>query len=143
MSEQTGAMIALNIQAGGQTLWAQPRPDDEGRLKELLGERQVTISLDESGDTQGHMASNEVTLDVEGHAIAVRFPTAADAATVRRAFALGVVTASLVMGGAAAAVAGAGLIASQAAAPAVPAAEAQEPSSDTHPLHRPAPIQRE
>ena len=144
MGERMSAALALHIGQGQETIWATVEPGDEDRLKKLIGERQVNVSLDESADTEGHAASDELFLDVEGHAVAVRLPTAADAAAVRRAFALGVVTASLVVGAAAAAVAGANMIGAQPAeAPPAPAVQADAPSSDTHPLHRPVDIQRE
>jgi hypothetical protein len=123
---QQGTAIALHIEGIDQVVWAEPRPEDEGRLAELLGGGPLSVELAQADedDTEGHELANELVLDVEGHAIAVRLPTGADAAALRRGFAAGVVTASLVIGGAAAAIAGADAISQAAAQPADPAAPA-------------------
>ena len=144
MGERTSASVALQIQGSDQVILAQPEPKDEGRLRDLLGAGAKSVVLNHSYDTEGHAAADTIVLDVEGHAVALRLPNTADAAAVRRAFAMGVVTASLVIGGAAAAAAGADALASaqQAQAPA-PAADAEQPAGGGSPLHLPRPIDRE
>jgi hypothetical protein len=98
--EQLGLAITL---ADGQTLNAQPRPEDEQRLAEVLGDRS-TIELASGGDDlEGHAISGDVLVDVEGHAISIRLPNAGDAAALRRALAVGAVTATIVGAGAIAA----------------------------------------
>jgi hypothetical protein len=142
MSQQ-GTALALRVEGMDDVVWAQPKPEDEGRLAEILGGGPIAVELSQSDDdTEGHELSNEIVLDVEGHAIAVPLPTPAQAAALRRGFAMGVVTASLVIGGAAAAVAGADALAQGAAgqAPAAPAAE--QPAGDA-PLKMPIPQHRE
>lgn len=128
MNQQPGATIALRIEGAEEILWAEPRPEDRERLAELLGGGPLAVSLNDDDDTEGHASSPDVILDVEGHAIALRLPTGADAAALRRGFAMGVVTASLVVAGAAAAIGGADLISQAAADSAAPAAA---PAADT------------
>jgi hypothetical protein len=129
MNSSSATLIELRSSEGNLTILARPRDSDEQWLNGVLGERQVIVGLDDSADTSGHAASDELVLDVEGHAVTVRLPTAADAAALRRGFAVGVVTASLVIGGVAAAVTGADLAGraaeQQAIAPAGPAVELQ------------------
>ncbi len=96
--------LQLAIQlSDGQTLHGLPRPEDDGRLAELLGDR-ATVELASSGDDlEGHSMSADVLVDVEGHAIAIRLPNPEDAARLRRALAVGAVTATIVGAGAIAA----------------------------------------
>ena len=52
------------------------------------------------GDTEGHaLAADEIFVDVEGHAMTLRLPHAADAAALKRALAVGALTATVGIGG--------------------------------------------
>lgn len=84
----------------GQTLHAEPRPQDERRLAELLGSRATFEFATSNDDLEGHAMSAEVPVDVEGHAMVLRLPHAADAAALRRALAVGAITATIVGAGA-------------------------------------------
>ena len=129
--EQQSAAVALEIEGQERIVYAQPRPEDLERLSELLGGGPVAVELDESDDTEGHAVLEDIVLDVEGHAFALRMPNAADAATLRRGFAMGAVTATLVIAGAAAAVQGGEMLSNAGsaseAAPAAPAAAPANP----------------
>jgi hypothetical protein len=142
MDQQQGAAVALRIEETGQIVWADLDPKYLAQLEELMGGEPIAVSLAEDDDTEGHIASPEVILDVEGHAIALRLPTGADAAALRRGFAAGVVTASIVVGGAAAALTGSGMLAAQQAAaepaaPVVVPAEAPDTQRAPYILNRP------
>src|SRR5262245_32336510 len=101
MMEQLQLAIALG---DGQTLQAQPRPEDERRLAEVLGDRSaIEFASNDADDIEGHAISGDVTVDVEGHAITIRLPNGGDAAALRRALAVGAVTATIVGAGAIAA----------------------------------------
>lgn len=98
MNSQPGTEITINID--GRTIVAQPHPEDQATLAELIG-RGASFTLQQSdADTEGHALANEIAVDVEGHAMTLRLPTAGDAAAIRRALAVGAVTATLVIGGA-------------------------------------------
>ena len=102
MSQETGGALAIQL-ADGRTIIATPRPEDQGRL-EQLGDAPITLSAGAAEtDTSGHSYSSEISLDVEGHAVTLRLPTPADAEALRKALAVGVVTATLVAAGAIAA----------------------------------------
>src|SRR6188508_2960314 len=111
MGEQT--TFQFNID--GRTIAAQPRPEDQSTLDELLRRgSNVTVSQSEK-DTEGHgLAGDEIEVDVEGHAMTLRLPTTGDATAIRNALAMGVLTATVAIGGF---VAG-----TQVAAPAAPLA---------------------
>jgi hypothetical protein len=129
--EQQATAIALRIEGMDQLVLATPRPEDQERLAELMGGGPIAVALSDEDDTEGHALSSDIVLDVEGHAIAVRLPTTADAAALRRGFAMGVVTASLVVAGAAAAVTGADMLSQAAASQDAPAAApAAAPAND-------------
>lgn len=101
---------ALALELDGRNITAQPRPEDQDRLVGLLAGRQ-SVALAESdaeADTTGHALATDVTVDVEGHALTLRLPSQADAEALRRALAVGAVTATLVAAGAIAAMQGAG-----------------------------------
>lgn len=102
----------------GRTIAAQPRPEDQSTLDELLrsGAR-VTVTQSDA-DTEGHaLAGDEISVDVEGHAMTLRLPNTTDAQALRRALAVGALTATFAIGGF---VAG-----TQVAAPAAPLAPPQ------------------
>jgi hypothetical protein len=93
---------ALAISIGdGQTIYAEPRADSADKLAELFG-TSSTIELTATGDDlEGHaFAAGDVTVDVQGHALTLHVPNGSDAAALRRALAVGVVTATLVGAGA-------------------------------------------
>lgn len=146
MSERTG--IAIQLQAAdGQSYIGHADDDDPEQLRQLFAAGPRSVALDQSSDTEGHASSAELILDVEGHAVALRLPTPADAAAVRRAFALGIVSASIVIGGVGAAAVATGALtpADQPAvqAPVGPVIDAPNRSTDTNPLHLPRPIERD
>jgi hypothetical protein len=90
----------FEITVDGRTIVAQPRPEDQASLDELLrrGES-FQLNLPE-GDTEGHaLAADEIFVDVEGHAMTLRLPHAADAAALKRALAVGALTATVGIGG--------------------------------------------
>ena len=95
-----------------QTVYAVAGPEDQGQLTELFGDRPTVQLREAEGDLEGHAISAEVLVDVEGHAMTLRLPNAADALALRRALAIGAVTATLV---------GAGVIASLQSPGQVPA----------------------
>jgi hypothetical protein len=90
----------LQITIEGRTYVAEPRPEDQQTLEQLLSRGEdITISQTD-GDTEGHvLAADEISLDVEGHAMTLRLPAAGDAAALRRALAVGTLTATVAIGG--------------------------------------------
>jgi hypothetical protein len=105
MSQEFGGALAITLN-DGRTIVATPRPEDQGRIAELA-DGPFAIRPDSSGsDTSGHAISDELTVDVEGHAMTLRLPTPADAEALRKALAVGVVTATIVAAGAIAAMQG-------------------------------------
>lgn len=60
-----------------------------------LAERPFEIRRDTTWTTVGHAQPTFVPIDVEGHLIVLRLPTAADADALRRALAIGALTATL------------------------------------------------
>jgi hypothetical protein len=112
----------LAIQIDGRTIFAQPRPEDAGRLAELYSEGQTLQIEPSSLDTEGHGLSSEIAVDVEGHAITLRLPNTDDAAALRRALAVGALAATIAIGGVTAA--------ALSQAPAAPVAPAQVPAVD-------------
>jgi hypothetical protein len=109
----------------GRVVVGTPKPEDQGRLGDLdLGDE---IELSGSDlDTSGHAMAEDVLVDVEGHAMTLRLPTAGDAEALRKALAIGAVTATLVAAGA---------IATMQGNPEVPPA----PQTITTPARGPAP----
>jgi len=90
--------LAITL-ADGHTLHVEPRPEDERLLAKLLGDGSSIEFGAGDDDLEGHAMSNEVLVDVEGHALVVRLPDARDAAVLRRALAVATVTATLVGAG--------------------------------------------
>lgn len=102
MSQQTVSALAIQLD-DGRTIIGTPGPEDQDRLAQF-GDRPVTLSASATdADTHGHSFPSEVTLDVEGHAVTLRLPTPADAEALRKALAVGLVTATIVAAGAIAA----------------------------------------
>ena len=90
--------------ARGQTIFAVPGPEHQREFVELLGDRPAVELTAPTQDVEGHaLSANDVLVDVEGHALTLHVPNAADAAALRRALAVGVVSATLVGAGAIAA----------------------------------------
>lgn len=108
MAEQQAGLLAIRLEGSDETFWAQPRPEDQERIKELLRSGSASVTLNDEADVEGHGESAELTLDVEGHALTLRLPSPADAAELRRRLALGAVAATIVVAGAAAAIQGVG-----------------------------------
>src|SRR5215203_3044075 len=93
--------LGLTITAAdGLTVFAELRPEDQREFIELLGERSTIEFAPSQDDLEGHAISDDVFVDVEGHALALRLPRPADAAALRRALAVGAVTATIVGAGA-------------------------------------------
>ena len=92
--------MELQIAVDGRTIAAQPRPEDQETLERLLARgTDVTIAQSDK-DTEGHtLAADEIFVDVEGHAMTLRLPVAGDAQAVRNALAVGVLTATVAIGG--------------------------------------------
>jgi hypothetical protein len=91
--------VAITIE-NGQTLFAEVRPEDERKLAELLGDRSAIQFAPSQDDLEGHTMSDDIVVDVEGHAMVLRLPRPTDAAALRRALAVGAVTATIVGAGA-------------------------------------------
>jgi len=90
----------LQITIDGRTYVAEPRPEDQQTLEQLLSRGEEVTIAQSAGDTEGHvLAADEIALDVEGHAMTLRLPAAGDAAALRRALALGALTATVAIGG--------------------------------------------
>ena len=94
----TDRMFAISI-GDSQTIYATPGPQDQDQLTELFGNSPTVEVRAAEGDTEGHGLSADITVDVEGHAIALRLPTPADAEALRKALMVGAVTATLVGAG--------------------------------------------
>lgn len=91
--------LAINI-GDTQTVYATTDPQDKDQLAALFGKSPQIQLREAEGDVAGHALSADVLVDVEGHAIALRLPTPADAAALRRALAVTAVTATLITAGA-------------------------------------------
>ena len=94
------AQAQFTITVDGRSVVAQPRPEDQATIDELLRRgANVTIAQTDA-DTEGHtLAGDEIFVDVEGHAMTLRLPTAGDAVALRRALAVGALTATVAIGG--------------------------------------------
>jgi hypothetical protein len=121
MSDNT-QVLAIDL-GDGRTLYALPSAEDQGQLTEVFGERSIDLGPSEA-DVEGHGVSSDIVFDLEGHALTLRLPTPADAATLRRALVAGAVTATIVGAGAIAALQNPPAPAPSAVqAPAAPAAQ--------------------
>ena len=95
-----GNQMDLQITVEGRTYVAEPRPEDQQTLEQLLSRGEDITIAQSDGDTEGHvLAADEISLDVEGHAMTLRLPAAGDAAALRRALAVGALTATVAIGG--------------------------------------------
>jgi hypothetical protein len=126
MSQELDRALAIQLD-DGRVVVATPKPEDQDRLVKL--DKDIVL-LTASGDydTSGHGYGDLVELDVEGHAITLRFPSPADAEAVRKALAVGAVTATIVAAGAIAALQGPA-VPPQAVPQAAPAAPAVQSST--------------
>ena len=121
MSDDRNRAVAIQFD-DGRVVVAPPKPEDQERLR---GIDQEIVLLTSGGDfdTAGHGESIDIALDVEGHAVTLRMPTAADAQALRRMLMVGAVSATIVAAGAMASLQGSpGSNTSQPAAPAAPIA---------------------
>lgn len=98
MESQQDSELRINVD--GRTVTARLRPEDQATLAELLGTGANITVQPSDADTEGHVLADEIAVDVEGHAMTLRLPNAGDAAAIRRALAVGAVTATIVIGGA-------------------------------------------
>ena len=130
----TGSSLTIEIVlADGRTMLATPLPEDQ-ELLQSWGDRDVTLTdnADES-DTSGHKiaATSDITLDVEGHAMTLRLPNTTDVDTLKKALAVGAVSATIVAAGAIAAMQGG------QAAPAIPTTVHPVPIEGAAPVTHP------
>jgi hypothetical protein len=116
MSQELDRALAIQLD-DGRVVVATPKPEDQERLAKLDKDI-VFLTAAGDYDTAGHGYGDLLELDVEGHAITLRLPSPADAEAVRRAVAVGAVTATIVAAGAIAALQG------NRAAPVMPEAAA-------------------
>jgi len=94
----------LVIRLDDRMIVARLGPEDEDRLRALIASGRTDLTIEPSNlDTEGHGIANEIAVDVEGHALTLRLPNAADAAAIRKALAIGALTAAVAVGGIAAA----------------------------------------
>ena len=90
----------LQITIEGRTYVAEPRPEDQQTIEQLLSRGEDITLSQADGDTEGHvLAADEIFVDVEGHAMTLRLPAAGDAAALRRALAVGTLTATVAIAG--------------------------------------------
>ena len=104
MSQEREKALAIQLD-DGRVVVATPKPEDQERLAKLDKEI-VFLTAKEGYDVAGHGYGDLLELDVEGHAITLRLPSPSDAEAVRRALAVGAVTATIVAAGAIAALQG-------------------------------------
>ena len=135
MSEDRDKALAIQLD-DGRVVVATPKPEDQERLRRI-DQDIVLLTVSGDFDTYGHAYGDEIELDVEGHAITLRLPTPGDAEAVRKALALGAVTATIVAAGAIAA------LNNQAPAAPQPMAPAQAPAVRAVPAPQPRPEFRE
>ena len=131
----TGSSLTIEIVlADGRTILATPLPEDQDLLQSW-SDRDVTLTdTSEDSDTSGHKlaATPDITLDVEGHAMTLRLPNTTDVDALKKALAVGAVSATIVAAGAIAALQG-----GQAAAPAIPNTVHPVPITGLAPVNQP------
>jgi hypothetical protein len=131
----TGSNLTIEITlADGRTILATPLPEDQD-LFWSWGEREVTLTENaDEPDTSGHKigATPDITLDVEGHAMTLRLPNTTDVDSLKKALAVGAVSATIVAAGAIAAMQGQG-------APAIPTTVQPVPIQGAAPVNHPRP----
>ena len=104
MSQELERALAIQLD-DGRVVVATPKPEDQESLAKLDKEI-VFLTAAGDYDTFGHGYGDLVELDVEGHAITLRLPTPQDAEAIRKALAVGALTATIVAAGAIAALQG-------------------------------------
>ena len=123
MSQDAASGLAIHLE-DGRTLIAIPGPEDQDRLAQFGG-GSVSLSAGTADlDTEAHAYSSDLTVDVEGHALTLHLPTAADADALRKALAVGIVSATIVAAGAIAAMQGSPAVPSTQSTVSRPAAPA-------------------
>ena len=128
MSQELDRALAIQLD-DGRVVMATPKPEDQESLAKLDKEI-VFLTATSDYDTAGHGYGDLIELDVEGHAITLRLPSPSDAEALRRALAVGAVTATIVAAGAIAALQG-------TQAPAVPQPAAPPAITDSRPIMNP------
>lgn len=102
MFQATDLVLSIPLE-DGRTITATPVAGEFAEMPELEGRQATLKPTDSDRDTSGHSASIDVAVDVEGHAMVLRLPTTADAEALRKALAVGLVTATILAAGAIAA----------------------------------------
>ena len=111
----TGSSLTVEISLNdGRIIVATPRPEDQDLLQAWKDRDIALTSSPDDSDTSGHALSEDITLDVEGHAMTLRLPHSTDVDALKKALAIGAVSATIVAAGAIAAMQG------SQAAPAIP-----------------------
>ena len=111
----TGSSLTVELTLNdGRIIVATPRPEDQDLLKTWTDRDIALTSGPDDSDTSGHGLSEDITLDVEGHAMTLRLPNSTDVDALKKALAVGAVSATIVAAGAIAAMQG------SQAAPAIP-----------------------
>lgn len=83
----------------GRIVVGTPGPEDQPWLRTLGSD--TTIQIGSSAyDTAGHAISADIEVDVAGHAMTLRLPTAADAEALRRLLMVSAMSATIVAAGA-------------------------------------------
>ena len=130
----TGSNLTIEITlADGRTILATPLPEDQD-LFWSWGDRQVALTENpDDSDTSGHElgATTDIGLDVEGHAMTLRLPNTTDVDALKKALAVGAVSATIIAAGAIAAMQG------SQAAPAIPTTVQRVPIEGTIPVNHP------
>ncbi len=103
----TGSYLTVEIPLeDGRIVVATPRPEDQDLLQ-AWKDRDIALTQGpDDSDTSGHALSEDITLDVEGHAMTLRLPNSTDVDAVKKALAVGAISATIVAAGALAAMQG-------------------------------------
>ena len=126
----TGSNLTVEIQLeDGRMIVATPRPEDQDLLRAWQDQNVSLTDSSDDSDTSGHKIGGtpDITLDVEGHAMTLRLPNSVDVETLKKALAVGAVSATIVAAGAVAALQNP---ASDTAVPIAPAAPITAPAQD-------------
>ncbi|MEP7379255.1 MAG: hypothetical protein ABI725_06775 [Chloroflexota bacterium] len=91
---------ALEIRlADGRIVVAMPRPEDQPYLSQIGSDATIKLGTSDA-DTSGHGISDQIEVDVSGHAMTLRLPTPADAEALRRLLMVTAMSATIVAAGA-------------------------------------------
>ena len=96
MSAETTFELRITLADGTTVVGAVPSGHDW--LAEHAGQT-LGVRRDTTWTTSGHALPTVVPIEVEGHLIALQLPSAADAEVLRRALAIGALSATLAVGG--------------------------------------------